>query len=263
MNDNVAVLGPRGTFTEAAAERLYPSALLEYMDDVAKIFEYAANGHGDGVIAIENSLEGSVSKNLEYLIEYPVYIIAETVLDIRLCLMAAENLRESDIKAVVSHPHALGQCRKYLTENYPNASLEASTSTADAVKHAAQRNDAAAIGYRGAGLRYGLKILASDIQEGESQTRFIAISNRMGEGDKNSIVFSVKDEPGSLYEIIRLFAEKKLNLTKIESRPARKKLGEYVFHLDYESPGMGYPQKLELHELISAGAASFKYLGSY
>jgi prephenate dehydratase len=262
MNE-VAVLGPQGTFSEQAAKRMRPGAELIYMEDVEDVFKHAAQGAGEGVVAIENSLEGSVGKNLEYLMKYDVKITGEETLDINLCLMAKEGVTLEDVKVVMSHPHALGQCAAYLREHLPKAKRQSVSSTAEAMREAAGRGDAAAVGFRDAGLRYGLQVLAEGIQDLDSQTRFISISKTASSGPKTSIIFAVKDEPGALYGILKVFADNNINLTKIESRPARRKLGEYMFHLDYENNGIGGLELDALHAKIMERTTRFKDLGSY
>ncbi len=263
MAENVAVLGPAGTFSEQAAERMYPGAELEYLDSVEAVFRRVDGGGGLGVVAMENSLEGSVGMTMESLLKYDLKITKETTLDIVLSLMAAPGVKPGDVKLVMSHPHALAQCRDYLAKNYPGARLQGSASTTEAMTEAAKRGDAAAVGLKEAGLRYGLAELAEGVQDQESQTRFIALSKKPGEGTKTSILFASKDEPGALYSILRVFADANVNLTKIESRPSRRKLGEYWFYVDYENRGMFYRDRELLHMRIRERSTMFKDLGSY
>ncbi|MFH0861573.1 MAG: prephenate dehydratase [Candidatus Altiarchaeota archaeon] len=263
MTESVAVLGPAGTFSEQAAKRMYPLARIEYLSDVGDVFEYVADGRGDGVAALENSLEGSVDKTMESLLKYDLKIVAEATLDIRLHMMAKKGVKREDVKVIVSHPHVFGQCKEYLDKNFPKAKKTNTSSTAEAIIEASDRADAAAIGFREAGLRYGLHVLAENIQDQDSQTRFIALSKSAREGPKTSLIFSTKDEPGALFSIMKLFADESINLTKIESRPSRKKLGEYVFYLDYENNSMKAQEREQLHARINERTTYFKDLGSY
>jgi prephenate dehydratase len=242
---------------------MYPKVKPVYLDDVEDIFKYVDGGRGNGVVAIENSLEGSVGKTLQCLMRYDVKTTGEVTLDINLCLMAKKGVKPQDIEVVISHPHALAQCTRYLRENHPKAKRESSSSTAEAMREVAGRDDAAAVGFKDAGLKYGLTILAENIQDQESQTRFISISRDWGRGPKTSIIFAVKDEPGALYSILKVFADKKINLTKIESRPSRRKLGEYVFFLDYENNKMTEDEIALLHAKIKERTTMFKNLGNY
>ncbi|MFH1055086.1 MAG: prephenate dehydratase [Candidatus Altiarchaeota archaeon] len=263
MSEGVAVLGPKGTFTETAALKLYPEAKIEYANDVDSVFRFVDSGGGKGVVAIENSLEGSVGYNMECLMRYDVKITAEVVLDIVLCLIAKNRVRNEEIKVIFSHPHALGQCRRYLDKNYPNAIREARASTAEAILEASKRDDATAIGFKDTGLTYGLRIVAEGIQDEQSQTRFIALSRQASYGPKTSIIFATKNEPGALHSILGIFAEKNINLTNIESRPSRRKLGEYVFYVDFENNNMSADEMDALHRKIREKTTYLKNLGSY
>ena len=263
MTESVAVLGPAGTFSEQAAKKMYPHAKVDYLSDVGEVFEYVAGGKGDGVAALENSLEGSVDRTMESLMRYDLKIVAEVTLDIRLHLMAKKGVRREDIKVIISHPHVFGQCKEYLDRHFPKAKRTHTSSTSEAIIEASGRDDAAAIGFREAGLGYGLNVIAENIQDQESQTRFIAVSKKAREGPKTSLIFATKDEPGALYSIMKVFADENINLTKIESRPSRKKLGEYVFYLDYENRSMGPEKRERLHAKIRERTTYFKDLGSY
>jgi prephenate dehydratase len=263
MTARVAVLGPDGTFTGAAAARIYPGAELLYLDDIEDVFRFSQDGKGCGVIAIENSLEGSVGRNLELLMKYDLKITAETTMDIRLALMAKKGVGIHDITAVMSHSHALAQCREYLGKNCPNARLDSVSSTTEAMRQAASSTSFAAVGSSEAGRKYNLVVLADAIEDMRSQTRFISIAKKASEGPKTSLIFAVRDEPGALYSILKTFSDSLINLTKIESRPSRKKLGEYVFFLDYESHAMKPDERNILHARLKERTTYFKDLGSY
>lgn len=260
---NVAVLGPAGTFTGEAAQRMYPGARLEYQEDVGDVFRFVDEGRGQGVVAIENSLEGSVGKTMESLMKYDVKITGEMALDISLSLLAAPGLRPQDVRVVMSHPHALAQCKDWLQKHYPKARRLPTASTTEAMLQAKNTAGAAAVGSKAAGLMYGLTHLADDIQDQDSQTRFISISLEASDGGKTSIIFSARDEPGALFSILKVFADKGVNLTKIESRPSRKKLGEYVFYVDFENRGMDAHERKILGAKIRERTTYYKDLGSY
>jgi prephenate dehydratase len=264
MKTRIAVLGPEGTFTEAAARRMFKDADLVYMDDVEDVFNYVDRGLGMGVVAIENSLEGSVSKNLEALMKYDVRICMETTMDINLCLVKKRGTRE--IKTILSHPHALAQCSGRLKKKHPKARLQAVESTAAAMKHLGGMENAAAIGPKDSAVRYGLVVVEENVQDDASQTRFIAISKRecdVVKPKKTSLIFAVKDEPGALYSVLKVFSDNGINLTKIESRPSRRKLGEYVFYLDFENNGLSRAGLESLLLKIGEKAGFLKNLGSY
>jgi prephenate dehydratase len=263
MSDMIGVLGPKGTYTELAARRLYPDSELVYLDDVEEVFEYVKSGKGRGVVAIENSLEGSVGKTLACLMEYELKVCGEMALDINLCLIVNAGVDKEDIEVVTSHPHALAQCRRYLKEHFPKAKMHNSSSTASAVQGIKMLYNMAAIGNGDAAGEYGLEVLEENIQDFDSQTRFIAVSREECWGGKTSIIFAVKDEPGALYNILKIFADENINLTKIESRPSRRKLGEYVFYVDFENNDLDNAGVGKILEKVGKKTTLLKNLGSY
>lgn len=234
MKSKVAVLGPKGTFTEIAARKIFPDGEFIYCDTVDEVFDKVSQGVEFGVVAMENSLEGSVNVTMECLLDYDVKIWKDIVMDITLCLASPPGIKREDIKVIASHPHALAQCRKFLHENLPKAKLQRSESTSAAMKGVKDIEGAAAIGSKETAESYGLEVLEDNIEDAPSQTRFIVISKNSGKGDKTSIIVTLKDEPGALYKFLKEFADAKINLTKIESRPSRRKLGEYLFFIDFE-----------------------------
>ena len=261
MSKKIAILGPEGTFTETAAKKLFKDYEFAYMDAVEDVFKYVDSGLGEGVVAIENSLEGSVSKTLESLMEYDVKICDEITIDINLCLMKPQECGE--ITVILSHPHALAQCKKYLKENYPNVKLQASDSTAAAMQELKGMKNAAAIGPKYAATTYNLEMIGENIQDDVSQTRFIVISKKECQGKKTSIIFALKDEAGALYNTLKIFSEKNINLTKIESRPSRKKLGEYIFYVDFKRGKLEDKEVKEVLRDVEEKTTMLKNLGSY
>lgn len=279
----IVVLGPKGTFTEIAARKVFDSAEFRYCDTVSDVFNAVESGTEFGVVAIENSLEGSVNTTMDCLLSYDVKICKEVILDINLCIAVLPETEKTEIKTIISHPHAIAQCRKFLKENFPDAKLRIYGSTASAMKELKKLRNSAAIGPNGTARIYGLKILFENIQDSKSQTRFIVIGkkensrnkknfplenfcakseSKPSDSGKTSIIFAVKDEPGSLYSILKEFAEREINLTKIESRPSRRKLGEYVFFVDFE----GNSKNKEIQEALNSvreKANFLKVLGSY
>jgi len=257
--NKVAVLGPEGTFTDIAARRISKNADFIYCSTVNDIFDSVKSGTEFGVVAIENSLEGSVNATMDCLVEYDVRICREIILDINLCIAA---LPGTEIKEIFSHPHALAQCRKFLKKNFPEAKLRPYESTSAAMRELRNLKNAAAIGPEETAKLYGLGILRRNVQDSKSQTRFIVISKKEGSGRKTSIIFSVRDEPGALYSILKEFAAKRINLTKIESRPSKRKLGEYLFFVDFE----GNLKDKEVKDVlrgIKSKTTFLKILGSY
>lgn len=195
-----------------------------------------------GFIPIENSLEGSVNITLDMLAfhQTDLFIVGETAIPIRQNLIAKKSSKLKSIKTVFSNPHAKAQCIEFLSSKLPWAKIVAASSTAEAVTMAAEAGEGyAAIGTSLAAELYGLEVLKSDIQNNdENMTRFIFFGKRKAKKsgkDKTSIVCSIfQDRPGSLLQILQEFAYRYINLTKIESRPAKKGLGDYIFFIDME-----------------------------
>jgi len=260
--DRVAVLGPEGTFTEIAARRIFKDVEFLYCDTVDEVFDSVSSVVEFGVVAIENSLEGSVNTTMDCLVDHDLKICGEVVLDINLCLVVVPGTEKKGIDTIISHPHALAQCRKFLSENFPDSRLQRHESTAAAMEELKRLKGSAAIGPKEAVETYGLKLLFENIQDAKSQTRFIVISKEGGTGRKTSIIFALKDEPGALYKALKEFAERDINLTKIESRPSKRKLGEYLFFVDFE--GSLEDEKVEnALTSIKEKTAFLKILGSY
>ena len=245
MKRKIAYLGPPGTFTEEALIKYinqsedFESIALPTITEVIKSVD-----RGDveeGLVPIENSIEGSVNVTQDVLtFESESKIVREITISIRHSLIAKKSIKLKDIKKVLSHPHATAQCRGFLSAKMPGVQVVAANSTAEAVKNLLELDDdVAAIGTRVAADIYGLNVLYDDIEDmKENKTRFVFIGNyvpKKSGNDKTSIVcFLKKDQPGSLYNILKEFAQKQINLTKIESRPAKKDLGEYVFMIDMQ-----------------------------
>jgi prephenate dehydratase len=262
--NKIAVLGPEGTFTESAAKKMFGESEIIYCDNVRRVFEEVEGGADYGVIAIENSIEGSVNTTEDNLLEHDLKIVKEVIIDINLCLIALPKTGKKDIRTIISHPHALAQCEKYIRDNLPNARVMSYDSTTAAIKEIKESNleNTAAIGPKDAAKRYKLNILEEGIQDAMSQTRFIAVSQKESDGKKTSVIFSLKDRPGSLYDVLKDFAEARLNLTKIESRPSKKKLGEYLFYIDFIGSLKDDKVKKVLNK-VEEKTTYLKLLGSY
>ncbi len=241
----IGYLGPPGTFSDEAVSRCDLAAGGEAVPfaTLPEAYEAALAGEVDGaLLPIENSLEGSITTVLDLLVHRPgLRIRREVLLPVRQYLLAPPGVRLEDVTRVLSHPQPLGQCARFLREKLPAATLEATRSTTDAAaKVAAGEPGTAAIGSRAAAQRYGLAILAEDIQDSfENLTRFVLMA-REDEAptgaDRTSIAFTLdRDRPGGLYEVLGEFARRGLNLSKIESRPTRESMGHYVFFLDFEA----------------------------
>jgi prephenate dehydratase len=271
----LAYLGPPGTFTEEAllacpeadGAELVPTATVP--DVIAAV---AAKDVDGGVVPIENSIEGSVNITLDTLAfeAEGVTIRREIVLPIRHALLAKAGVAMSDIVAVVSHPHATGQCRKFLIEHVPGAEVRAANSTAEAARIVSDRGPIepwAAIGTELAAKLYGLVVLAPDIEDRrENSTRFVLVGRDATVptgADKTSVVcFIAKDRPGALLAILHEFSDRAINLTKLESRPTKERLGEYCFFIDIEGHEAEDEVKHALQSLRTK-ILDVKVMGSY
>ena len=270
MAKRVAYLGPAGTFTEDASLRYDPEAERVPLPSITAVAEAVGVGEAnEGVVPIENSLEGSVTSTLDLLIHGSSLLIRnELVLPIRLCLLGAPGLQADAVKVIYSHTQPLGQCRSFLAERYPDAELIASLSTAAAVKDMldAQPN-VAAIGNRRAADIYGAEILFERIEDNSNNlTRFVVLAKSDHErtgNDKTSIAFSfAADAPGILYSTLGEMSTRGINLAKVESRPTKESLGRYIFLVDLEGHRDDNVVR-EALEAVESQASMLKVLGSY
>jgi len=235
----VAFLGPQGTFTHAAAMQQFGfSAQLVPQKSIPAVFDEVLRGRAPyGVVPVENSTEGVVSHTLDMFMESDLQISSEILLGISHFLLSRTG-RMEDIRKVVSHPQPLAQCRKWLEENLPDVPLVDVGSTALAAQMVLEDESAAAIASEMAASLYGLQVVKERIEDNPNNfTRFLVIGQKSPERsdrDKTSLMFSIKDQPGILYRMLEPFSKRAINLTKIESRPMKKKAWEYVFFLDIE-----------------------------
>ncbi|WP_423743481.1 prephenate dehydratase (plasmid) [Haladaptatus sp. SPP-AMP-3] len=255
-------LGPAGTYSHRAASAVAED--VEFLESVTGIVEAVADGdYPRGVVPIENSIEGSVTGTLDALADNDVAVVRELVTPIRHALMA----QSAEFDTVASHAQALAQCRSYLETEYPDAKREAVTSTARGVEHARADPSVAAIAHPDNAEE--LEVLAEDIQERTSNaTRFFVVApadERSRAGGKSSlVVYPGANYPGLLLSLLEPFAERAINLTRVESRPSGERLGDYVFHLDFEA-GL-YEERAEeaLAEVESLAENGWvRRLGSY
>ncbi len=257
----VSYLGPEGTFThEAALQRFGDRAELIPAPSIAAVFDEVESGRsGEGVVPFENALEGTVNVTLDRLIDSSLLIVGEIRLPIDIHLLTrAERLEE--IRRVLSHPHAVAQCRAWLQENLPGVAVEEVASTSLAAQEAAREKDLAALGSRMAAERYGLRVLVAKLDlEGINVTRFFVLGKKASPRaprSRTSLFFVLRNEPGSLYRALAPIAERGLNMTKIESRPSRRKAWDYVFFMDVE----GHPEDSKLAEGIASLRERVEYL---
>lgn len=263
----VACLGPAGTFSHLAASKLFGSSCEYALEPgIDRVFRDVERSAADfGVAPIENSIEGEVGQTLDLLMESDVSIYGELYYQVSQNLLSkARSLKE--IKTLYSHYMPLRQCRRWLAQNLPSARVIETSSTADAAKKASRSPKSAAIGAADAAKMYGLTVLAEKIDDRPgNQTRFFVISQRRSPrsgNDKTSVMFAISDAPGALGKILRPFATKGLNLTKIQSRPSPKAEGGYVFFVDFDGHEEDADVKWALKRLESQ-AVFFKRLGSY
>jgi chorismate mutase/prephenate dehydratase len=263
----VAFFGPKATFTHMAALQQFGlSAELVPQKSIPAVFEEVEKGRAlYGVVPVENSTEGMVSHTLDMFFESDLKINAEVMLEIHHFLLSRTG-RLEDVKKVYSHPQPLAQCRDWLSENLSNIPLVDVASTAVAAQIVTEDYSAAAIASETAASLYDLKVVRARIEDQVNNfTRFLIIgkkgADRSGD-DKTSLMFSVKDEVGILYHMLEPFAKRQVNLSKIESRPLKKKAWEYIFFLDLVGH-ISDPMVSEAVAELKEYCQFVKVLGSY
>ncbi|MFN3920855.1 MAG: prephenate dehydratase [Caldimicrobium sp.] len=263
----VAFLGPEATFSHIAAQHFFgTSAQFVPVETILDVFEEVSFERAHyGVVPIENSIEGVVATTLDAIYEYGLKVCGEIYEPISHHLMNLTG-RLEDIKKILSHPQAIAQCRKWLRKKLPSVPIEGVSSTALAAKWAAVDESVAAIASLMAAKLYHLQIVAKNIEDirGNS-TRFWIIGKTEVPptgNDKTSLIFSVADKPGALYDVLKCFAERKINLTKIESRPSKNEPWKYIFFLDCEGH-IKDPLVSETIEEMQNYCIQVVWLGSY
>ena len=263
----VACFGPLGTYTHLAALRHFgSSASIIPLESIKGVFDSVDAGEAVfGVVPIENSNEGVITHTLDLFMDYELKVSAEVLLEITHNLISKSGDR-TRIKRVFSNPHAAAQCRRWLTTNLSGIPILEATSTAKAAELVSLDEETAAIASELAAKIYDLKFIEKNIGDSKyNVTRFLVISKETAQKsgkDKTSIMFSIKDKPGALYNILYPFKKAKINLTKIESRPSRRKAWEYIFFVDME----GHIDDKKLKKALNAlkeNCLYLKILGSY
>lgn len=265
-------LGPRGTFTQEALEQNLPGEFdrLVPFPTIADVLLAASDREVDSaVVPIENSIEGSVNITIDTLtFETDLVIEREIIHAIRHMLVARPGTETGQIEQVVSHPHATAQVRRFLAERLPGVPVLAANSTAEAAQIVSKSSEPmAAVATELAAKIYRLEVLERDIEDYESnQTRFVVVgrvpSPVTGRDKTTMACFIHENRPGSLLEILQEFASRGINLTKIESRPTKKVLGEYYFFIDVEGHADVDPVASAIRSL-EPNLRELKLLGSY
>jgi len=274
----VGYLGPEGTFSEAASaiykKKIGSAEFIPYSTIHDLLIDTNKGKIDEGVAPIENSVEGTIGIVMDTLVnEVNLKIKQEIVLPVMHYLMAKVKVPAGKITEVLSYPPVIDQCKHYLRKKLPKAKIRFSFSSADAARQVAEAeyinglDIPAAIASRSSAHLYGLKIIDSKINDyPDNSTRFVVLAKKdhvRSGNDKTSIVFSIlKDRPGGLHNILGEFAKRGINLTKIESRPTKRTLGDYFFFIDMNGHRMDKIVSQALVE-IKEKASFFKMLGSY
>jgi len=264
----VAFQGEIGAYSEEAAFQFFGSSIqtrpCESLDDAFKAVEQGEARYA--VIPVENSLEGSISRSYDLMLESNLSACGEIELRISHCLIASPDARLESIKKVYSHPQALAQCRNFLKQM--GFTLIPTYDTAGSVKMIKEQGitDGAAIASARAAEIYGMKVLVAEIEDNPNNfTRFFVLSQHDSPPtgkDKTSIVFSLRHKPGALYQVLKAFSIRNINLTKLESRPTRQKPWEYNFYLDFDGHRQDKSSREALAE-VEQNSLQMKVVGSY
>ncbi len=264
----IAYFGPEATFTHQAAIRKF-GASLRYSPQktIADVFTEVSKNRADyGVVPVENSTEGVVTHTLDMFVDSDLKIVAQIVLPIQQCLMVRPGGTRARIKKLFVHPQSLAQCRGWIQNHLPRVELIETSSNARSAELAAKDKNAAAIGGILAAEKYGLDVLEQDIQDNAANaTRFLVLGRQCSPPtgqDRTSLLVSVADKAGALHEAIAAFRRYKINMTKIESRPSKRKAWEYFFFIDCD----GHAQDRKVANairLLGEHCNFIKVLGSY
>jgi len=265
---HIAYLGPEGTFTQGAVLKAFgDSVITKPMVAIDEIFrEVVAGAVNFGVVPVENSTEGAVNHTLDSFLAHDLQICGEVELRIHHHLLIGKNTKKDGITRIYSHAQSLAQCRKWLDANYPNVERIAVSSNSDAAKRVNSEWNSAAIAGDMAAKLYDLQIMHQKIEDRpDNSTRFLIIGNQSTPptgDDKTSIIVSAVNKPGALYELLSSFYKNGIDLTRIESRPARDGKWTYVFFIDC----VGHKQDQLIKdtlEKIKQETVAIKILGSY
>lgn len=263
-------LGPAGTFTEQAALIVRGNSEIIAYHTIKEVVDAVNSGEIiEGIVPIENSTEGTVNITVDSLVfDSELFIKKQLELSIQQNFLIKKDTDVSKITKILSHPQGLAQCRKFITENFPNADTIETSSTSEAARLVSESDEAiAAIGLKNSADIYNLRLYKENIQDrNDNFTTFVLISKKemtpSVQNKKTSVAFSTVNEPGQLYKILDIFSIWDLNLTKIVSRPMRNKPKEYVFYVDLEGNNDDKDLADSLN-MINRKTSFFKFLGSY
>jgi chorismate mutase / prephenate dehydratase len=263
----IAYLGPVGTFSEQAAHNYFGSSIAGLScNSLDEVFRAVEKGSAQfGVVPVENSSEGAISRTLDLLLDSPLHISGEVVLPIRHHLLS-KNGNLDGVTTVCAHAQALAQCQQWLSQNAPQLKRQAVSSNAEAARLAASDPTVAAIAGDPAQLAYGLQVIAPQVQDDHhNRTRFVVIGSYECQptgNDQTSLVLSVDNQPGAVYRLLAPLAKHGVSMNRFESRPARKGTWEYHFYIDIAGHANDAKLVKALEELKET-AAFYKNLGSY
>jgi len=264
---SVACLGPRGTFSEEALSKHFggqvPRIMCPSIDEVFRTVESGTVGYG--VVPVENSTEGGVGRSMDLLLVTPLRVCGEIVLPVHQNLLSKTGEKER-LRRIYSHAQSLAQCNMWLSQNLPDVERVPVASNAEAARRAAEDSDAAAIAGRAAAEHYGLSILANNIEDDPNNTtRFVVIGAQdvsASGRDKTSFVMASQNRPGAIFDLLEPLARHQVSMTRLESRPSRTGLWEYVFFVDIEGH-QSDPVVSEALAEVRTRAGFLKILGSY
>ena len=262
----IAYLGPEATFThQAALQRFGESLRYTPLKTIAEVFNEVAKRRADfGVVPVENSTEGVVTHTLDMFVDSDLKIVAQIVLPIQHCLLS--RTRRPRIKKLYVHPQTLAQCRSWLQKNFPTAEIIETSSNARSAEFAARERHAGAIAGLLAAEKYSLPVLEHDVQDNAGNaTRFLVLGRQCSPPtghDRTSVMFCIADKVGALYSALSTFRRFQINLTKIESRPSKRKAWEYFFFVDCDGH-FSDKRVAKALALLAEHCVFVKVLGSY
>lgn len=264
-NTKIAYLGPKATFTyEAALKYFDDNNTFIHVERIYEVFRKVINENAAyGVVPAENSSAGTIVDTLDLFVKTDLKIFDQITIEIKQNLLSKTT--KDKIKRIYTHPHSFNQCSEYIFDNFAKTEYVEATSNAKAAIMASEDHESAAIGSILCASEYGLDVLEEGINDfKQNETKFFIISKNIQNKlkDRSMIIFSVPDKPGSLFNILKIFKNQKINMTRIESRPSKIKKWDYVFIIEYINPDNELKNEIHLKKLKKI-CEYFNYLGSY